>query len=330
MTVPESTERVVVDGPADRAGDQAAAPALRRPHGPFRPGDHAQLTDPKGRRNTIRLVPGREFHTHRGSISHDEIIGSPEGIVVRSSGGTEYLVFRPLLADHVLRMPRGAAVVYPKDAAQIVAMADVFPGARVIEAGAGSGALTCWLLRAVGEHGLVSSYERRPDFAEVARANVEGFFGGPHPAWRLTVGDLAESLTESDVDRVVLDMLAPWECLDPVTEALVPGGIVCAYVATTTQLSRIVEALRESGSFAEPHAWETLVRSWHVEGLAVRPDHRMVGHTGFLVTARRLADGVEPPLRRRRPAKGAYGADWSAETGGTSGRARGAEDSGKS
>jgi tRNA A58 N-methylase Trm61 len=282
-------------------------PALRTPHGPFQAGDQAQLTDPKGRRNTIRLQPGNEFHTHRGSIVHDEIIGSPEGIVVRSSGGTEYLVFRPLLADHVLRMPRGAAVVYPKDAAQIVAMADVFPGARVVEAGAGSGALTCWLLRAVGEHGLVSSYERRPDFADVARNNVEGYFGGPHPAWRLTVGDLAETLADDDVDRVVLDMLSPWECLGPVAKALVPGGLLCAYVATTTQLSRVVEALREHGSFAEPHAWETLVRSWHVEGLAVRPDHRMIGHTGFLVTARRLADGVVPPLRRRRPAKGAYG-----------------------
>lgn len=274
---------------------------------PFKSGDQAQLTDAKGRRNTIRLVPGKAFHTHHGAISHDDIIGRPEGIVVSSSAGLQYLVFRPLLADHVLRMRRGAAVVYPKDAAQIIAMADVFPGARVVEAGAGSGALTCWLLRAVGESGLVSSYERRDDFAEVARKNVEDFYGGPHPAWRLTVGELADELTETDVDRVVLDMLAPWECLEPVAKALVPGGVLCAYVATTTQLSRTVESLRESGVFAEPQSWETLVRPWHVEGLAVRPDHRMVGHTGFLVCARRMADGVEPPRRRRRPAKGAYG-----------------------
>src|SRR5262245_6493878 len=278
----------------------------RAPHGPFRPGDRVQLTDPKGRVNTVTLQPGKLYHSHKGSIPHDEIIGSPEGSVYRTSGGTDYLAFRPLLADYALRMPRGAAVVYPKDAAQIVTMADVFPGARVVEAGAGSGALTCWLLRAVGEEGLVSSYERRPDFADVARTNVERFYGGPHPAWRLTVGDLADTLSDSDVDRVVLDMLAPWECLDAVGKALVPGGRACVYVATTTQLSKAVEALREHGAFAEPYAFETLVRSWHVEGLAVRPDHRMVGHTGFLVTARRLADGVRPPMRRRRPAKGAY------------------------
>jgi tRNA (adenine57-N1/adenine58-N1)-methyltransferase catalytic subunit len=161
------------------------------------------------------------------------------------------------------------------------------------------------LLRAVGDEGLVSSYERRADFAEVARENVESFFGGPHPAWRLTVGDLAESLEETEVDRVVLDMLAPWECLDAVSRALLPGGVVIAYVATATQLSRTAEALREHGTFTEPHAWESLVRGWHLEGLAVRPEHRMVGHTGFLVSARRLADGVAPPPRRRRPAKGA-------------------------
>lgn len=290
------------NGAPDLSGD---TPAVGRiPRGPFRPGDQVQLTDPKGRHNTITLRPGKQFHSHKGSISHDEIIGRPEGIVLRSTGGTEYLAFRPLLNDFVLRMPRGAAVVYPKDAAQIVTMADVFPGARVVEAGAGSGALTCWLLRAVGEHGAVFSYERRADFADVARANVETFFGGPHPAWHLTVGSLEDALSETEVDRVVLDMLAPWECLDTAAKALVPGGLVCAYIATTTQMSRVVEGLREHGAFAEPYAFETLLRTWHVEGLAVRPDHRMIGHTGFLVTARRLADGVVPPRRRRRPAKG--------------------------
>ncbi|HEV7935787.1 MAG TPA: tRNA (adenine-N1)-methyltransferase [Actinomadura sp.] len=291
----------------------------RIPHGPFRAGDQVQLTDPKGRINTITLQPGKQFHSHKGWIPHEEIIGRPEGIVLRSSGGTEYLAFRPLLADYAVRMPRGAAVVYPKDAAQIVTMADVFPGARVVEAGAGSGALTCWLLRAVGENGSVSSYERRPDFADVARSNVERFFGGPHPAWRLTVGSLQDAMDETEVDRVVLDMLAPWECLDAVAKALIPGGMVCAYIATTTQMSRVVEGLREHGSFAEPYAFETMLRSWHVEGLAVRPDHRMIGHTGFLVTARRLADGVEPPRRRRRPAKGAYGGDAEGHTSATTG-----------
>ena len=278
----------------------------RIPHGPFRPGDQVQLTDPKGRINTITLQPGKQYHSHKGSVPHDDIIGSPEGTVYRTTGGTEYLAFRPLLTDFTLRMPRGAAVVYPKDAAQIIATADIFPGARVIEAGAGSGALSCFLLRAVGEHGRLSSYERRPDFADIARANVEKFFGAPHPAWTLTVGPLEHALTETEADRAVLDMLAPWECLDAVADALIPGGIVCAYIATTTQMSRIVEDLRAHGNFAEPHASETMLRTWHVDGLAVRPDHRMIGHTGFLVTARRLADGVTPPARRRRPAKAAH------------------------
>ncbi|GAA1582520.1 tRNA (adenine-N1)-methyltransferase [Actinomadura kijaniata] len=278
----------------------------RIPHGPFRPGDQVQLTDPKGRINTITLQPGKQYHSHKGAIDHDDVIGSPEGSVFRSTGGVEYLAFRPLLSDYTVRMPRGAAVVYPKDAAQIIAQADIFPGARVVEAGVGSGALTCFLLRAVGDRGLVSSYERRPDFADTARANVERFFGGPHPAWRLTLGDLQDHLSETEVDRVVLDMLAPWECVDAVAKALIPGGMVCAYIATTTQMSRVVEELRDHGAFAEPYAFETMLRSWHCEGLAVRPDHRMVGHTGFLVTARRLADGVTPPARRRRPAKGAY------------------------
>jgi tRNA (adenine57-N1/adenine58-N1)-methyltransferase len=251
--------------------------------------------------------------------------------VVKSSGGTPYVALRPLLADFTLSMGRGAAVVYPKDAAQIIALADIFPGARVLEAGAGSGALSCWLLRSVGEDGLLVSYERRADFADIARANVERFYGGPHPAWQLRVGDLmevtgalnddagpaepaagqAESAGRPDpagpadsFDRVVLDMLAPWEFAHVAADALIPGGVLCCYVATVTQLSRTVEAIREQSSFDEPAAWESLVRGWHAEGLAVRPEHRMVGHTGFLITARRLAQGITAPPRRRRPAKG--------------------------
>lgn len=278
--------------------------------GPLRPGEWVRLTDTKGRRHNICLEAGKQFFTNRGSIDHDELIGRAEGFAVTSSAGGEYLVFRPLLSEFVVSMPRGAAVVYPKDAAQIVAMADVFPGARVVEAGAGSGALTCSLLRAVGPHGLVSSYERRQEFADVAVRNVDQFFEGRHPAWRLTVGDLTDALDDRDVDRVVLDMLAPWECVDVVADALTPGGIVCAYVATTTQLGRVVETLRAHGGFTEPQPWESLVRDWHVEGLAVRPGHKMIGHTGFLVTARRMAPGERVPVKKRRPAPGAYGVDY--------------------
>jgi len=293
-------------GPAGTPGADPAPPARPPglPTGPFQPGDRVQLTDPKGRLHTVVLEPGRSFHTHRGAVAHDDLIDRPEGVVVTATSGTPYLALRPLLADYVLAMPRGAAVVYPKDAAQIVAMGDIFPGAQVLEAGAGSGALTCSLLRAVGESGRVVSYERRPEFAEVARTNVQRFFGGPHPGWELRVGDVAEC-TDRDVDRVVLDMLSPWEVLDAASAALRPGGVLVGYVATTPQLSRLVEALREHGTFAEPAAWETLVRQWHVVGLAVRPEHRMVGHTAFLVSARRLADGVRPPVRRRRPARAA-------------------------
>ncbi|GAA2020481.1 tRNA (adenine-N1)-methyltransferase [Pseudokineococcus marinus] len=280
--------------------------AARR--GPLREGERVQLTDPRGRLHTITLGAGRDFHTHRGHLAHDDLIGGPEGVVVTSTAGVEYLALRPLLADHVLSMPRGAAVVYPKDAGQVVAMADVFPGARVVEAGVGSGALSMSLLRAVGDEGHLHSFERREDFADIARANVEGFFGGPHPAWTVSVGDLAEELGAAEepgtVDRVVLDMLAPWECLDAVATALAPGGVLICYVATATQLSRTAEDLRGDGRWTEPQAWESMVRGWHLEGLAVRPQHRMVGHTGFLLTSRRMAEGVTAPLRRRRPAKG--------------------------
>ena len=283
--------------------------------GPLQAGEWVRLVDGKGRRHNLCLVPGKQFHTNRGGIDHDDLIGREEGFTITSTSGGEYLVFRPLLSEFVVSMPRGAAVVYPKDAAQIVAMADIFPGARVVEAGVGSGALTCSLLRAVGPTGRVSSYERREEFADVARKNVHQFFGGEHPAWQLTVGDLVEALPDHDrpgsVDRVVLDMLAPWECVDAVAEVLVPGGIVVAYVATTTQLGRTVETLRAHGEFTEPQPWETLVREWHVEGLAVRPSHRMNGHTGFLVTARRMAPGNPAPRKKRRPAPGAYGEDYN-------------------
>jgi tRNA (adenine57-N1/adenine58-N1)-methyltransferase len=285
--------------------------------GPFREGDRVQLTDPKKRMHTITLGAGKQFHSAKGMVAHDDIIGRPEGIVVTSVQGTPYLALRPLLSDFVLSMPRGATIVYPKDAAAIVGLADLYPGARVLEAGVGSGALTCSLLRAVGDAGRVSSYERRQDFADVARGNVELFFGSPHPAWTLTVGDLTPTLrarmadgVDTEFDRVVLDMLAPWDCVPAVAEALVPGGVLVVYVATTTQMSRTVETLRLDGRWTEPRAQETLLRTWHLEGLAVRPDHSMNGHTGFLVVTRRLADGTVLPPRRTRPAKGSYGEDY--------------------
>lgn len=283
--------------------------------GPLQVGERITLTDPKGRRHSVLLAAGGTFHTTKGGVSHDALIDGPEGVVVTSVGGTPFLAMRPLLNEFTVTMPRGAAVVYPKDAAQILMTCDVFPGARVVEAGAGSGALTCSLLRAVGPTGRVRSYERRDDFAAQARRNVESFFSGPHPRWDLVVGDLVESLEAEvepeQVDRAILDMLAPWECVDALAERLVPGGVLCAFVATTTQLARFVETLRVHGGFTEPEATETLLRHWHAEGLAVRPRHDMVGHTGFLVSARRMAPGFAAPARKRRPAPGAYGEDYT-------------------
>ena len=275
--------------------------------GPFVVGDRVQLTDTKGRKYTVVLVEGAEFFTHHGAVRHDDLIGAPEGSIITSTKDAHYLALRPLLTDYVLSMPRGAQVIYPKDAAQIVHEGDVFPGARVLEAGAGSGALTCSLLRAVGPEGKVFSYEIREDHAEHAERNVRTFYG-EHPGnWDLRVADLAETSVEAlggQVDRVVLDMLAPWECLPTVREVLVPGGVLVAYVATTTQLSDVVEALRRQQCWTEPRAWESINRGWHVVGLAVRPEHRMQGHTAFLVTARRLAEGVTTLKPKRRSGKG--------------------------
>ncbi len=330
-------------------------------------GDQVQLTDPKGRMHQIVLQAGGTFHTHRGALRHDDLIGAPEGSVVIAAGGTAYVALRPLLADYTLAMKRGAAIIYPKDAAHILAYADIFPGARVLEAGAGSGALSAWMLRAIGPEGRLVSFERRPDFAEIARANVTRYFGAAPSWWTLVTADLsakaavdlirngpslrsthpallraAETVSEplravtvpeplraaeaaaepsaragasagpvegAMFDRVILDMLSPWDCVADVATALIPGGLLCCYVATTTQLSRVTEEIRLHGGFFEPAAWETLMRGWHLDGLAVRPEHRMIGHTAFLVTARRLADGVSAPPRRRRPSKGAHADD---------------------
>ncbi len=279
--------------------------------GPLVAGERVALTDPKGRRHSILLAPGGVFHTTKGGISHDQLIGGPDGQVVTSAGGVAYVAFRPLLEEFTVTMPRGATVVYPKDAAHILMQADIFPGARVLEAGAGSGALSLHLLRAIGTGGRLYSYERRPDFAQIARKNVETFFGSPHPAWELRLGDLVETIGPEPIDRAVLDMLAPWDCLDAVGEVLEAGGVLCCYVATTTQLGRTMDTLRTHGGFTEPVAREYSAREWHAEGLAIRPGHGTSGHTGFLIFARRLAHGTKAPLRRRRPAPGAYGPDYT-------------------
>lgn len=276
--------------------------------GPFAAGDRVQLTDTKGRHHTIVLEQGKSFFTNHGAIPHDHLIGALEGTTVASTGSMVYLALRPLLTDFVLSMPRGAAVVYPKDAAAIVGFADIFPGAVVVEAGVGSGALSCSLLRAVGDQGFLHSFERREDFAKVAEKNVANFFGERPGNWKVTVADLQEGIVEhpaASVDRVVLDMLAPWECIPGVAHALRPGGVLIGYVATTTQMSRLVEDLRLDKRWTDPQAQELIQRPWHVEGLAVRPNHRMQGHTGFLVQARRLAEGTVLPMRRIRPAKSA-------------------------
>jgi len=288
--------------------------------GSFQAGERVSLTDPKGNRKWIVLGEGKVFHTTKGAVAHDDIIGRPDGLVVTSAGGMGFLVARPLLQQFMVSMPREAAVIYPKDAAHIVMFADIFPGARVLEAGVGSGALSLALLRAIGPAGHLTSFERRAEFAEVARTNVATFLG-EQPQWDVVVGDLVESLAaraEAGVvdrfDRAVLDMLAPWECVDAVGDVLAPGGVLACYVTSTTQMGRVADQLRAHGGFTEPDIDEVMVREWHAEGLAVRPGHGTTGHTGFIVISRRLAPGVRAPMRRRRPAPGAYGPDYKGPT----------------
>ena len=274
--------------------------------GNFAPGDRVQLTDQRRRHHTITLAAGTSYFTNKGEIKHDEIIGQPEGSVVTSSVGEDYLCFRHLMVDHILSMPRGAAVIYPKDIGQILVEGDIFPGARVLEAGAGSGALSMALLRAIGPAGTLISYEIREDHLEFAQKNVAGYFGDLPANWQPVLGDLS-TVRAADiggpVDRIVLDMVEPWTCLEAVTDLLTPGGVFMTYVPTVPQLMKIVEGMRETKCFTEPRQWETLLREWHVEDLAVRPEHRMNAHTAFLVWGRRLAPGVIPPRPKRRVRK---------------------------
>jgi tRNA (adenine57-N1/adenine58-N1)-methyltransferase len=256
---------------------------------PFAPGDRALLSDSRGRRYLITLRAGETFHFHGGSVPHDAILGRPEGIEVRASGGGRLSCLRPTLGDFVLKMPRGAQVLYPKDIAAILVEADVAPGLRVLEAGTGSAALTLALVRAVGPGGRVVSYEARDDHHRTAVANVRSYLGDAPQGLDLRLGDVREVAgTGERFDRAVLDLPEPWAVIDAVAGALEPGGIVCCYVPTTNQTRDTVLALERLG-FTRVDPFEVLVRRWHVTERSVRPDHRMVAHTGFITTARRPA-----------------------------------------
>ncbi|CAN5531116.1 tRNA (adenine-N1)-methyltransferase [soil metagenome] len=254
-------------------------------------GERVLLLDARERRYLVTLRPGREFHSHLGAVAHDELIGAAEGIEVRTSGGSVLLAFRPTLADYVLKMRRGAQVVYPKDIGLILVYADIFPGATVVEAGTGSGSLTLALARAVGPAGTVISYEVRDDHRIQAAANVDEWLEGSSSkpeTLELRAGDVFGGIPERGVDRIVLDLPEPWHAVGTVTESLAPGGIMCCYLPTVPQVAQTVEAMR-AGGFALLDTFEGLVRTWNVHGQSVRPDHRMVAHTGFIVTGRKLA-----------------------------------------
>jgi tRNA (adenine57-N1/adenine58-N1)-methyltransferase len=261
-------------------------------HGrPFEAGERVLLIDARGRRYLVALKTGGQFHSHVGALDHDILIGALEGSLVRTAGGSKVLAFRPTMADFVLKMKRGAQVVYPKDIALILLYADIFPGARVLEAGTGSASLTIALARAAGESGWVVSYETREDHQTTARANVDtwGEVSGAKPTnLELRLGDVFEEVPEDDFDRLVLDLPEPWRAVGTTTGSLATGGIMCAYVPTVPQVSQTVEAMRRGG-FALIETFEGLVRTWNVDGQSVRPDHRMVAHTGFLITGRKLA-----------------------------------------
>lgn len=268
---------------------------------PLQAGELVLLRDRKKRRYLVRLEVGGQWHSHAGTLDHDDLIGHPEGRAVRSSKGMEVVVLRPTRDDFVLKMKRGAQVIYPKDQAMILARADIRPGMTVVEAGAGSGALTLALLDAVGPHGTVISYERRDDHLRIARRNVVDWHGCEPDRWEVHDADLGEGLGGRHVHRVVLDMLEPWEVVGVAADALAPGGILLAYTPTITQVMTFREAVDKDGRFTDLDTTETLVRGWDIDGLAVRPNHRMVAHTAFLTTARRVlpADAGGPPPRSR-------------------------------
>lgn len=301
--------------------------------GVLRVGEKIQFTDRKGKRITAQLVAGGVTQTEHGLICHDDVIGQSEGVVIttvsakretqqtivdpskssnkpwkaaRAIGGWDYVVMRPRMVDYVLSMPRGAQIMYPKDIAQVIALGDIRSGMRVLESGAGSGAMSLSLLDAVGECGKLTTIELRPDFARIAESNATLYYGKRPEWWNLLTGDfdsVAKTLDAHSVDRIMLDMLDPWNRLEQAHRVIVPGGVLIAYVTTTTQMSRMAEALRESGMWTEPEIQETLERTWKAQGLAVRPNHAMIGHTGFLIVSRAMAEGFSALKKREHGTK---------------------------
>lgn len=296
--------------------------------GPFEIGEKVQFTDRKGKKITVQLGEGGITQTDHGLLRHDDVIGRAPGSVVvtvsalspgnatrntlknsRRVGGWEYTVMRPRMIDYTLSMPRGAQVMYPKDIAQVIGIGDIREGARVLESGGGSGAMTLALIDAVGPEGKVLTIERRPEFAEISSANVELYYGSMPAWWRIDVNGFDEGaagLENGSFDRIVFDMLDPWNRLEQAERVIASGGVLVAYVTTTTQLSRMCEALRASHRWTDPQVSELLERTWKVEGLAVRPDHQMIGHTGFLVVSRSMAQGTAALERKRRATKDVY------------------------
>jgi tRNA (adenine57-N1/adenine58-N1)-methyltransferase catalytic subunit len=260
------------------------------PKGPLREGEPIILLDRKDREYLARLDRARPLAIRGGKVPVDELIGRDEGCTVRSSVNEPFLVFRPSLPQLIPNLPRNAQVVYPKDLGPILIWADLFPGARVVEAGVGAGALSMTLLRAIGSSGELITYEIREDFADLAQKTVSKYFG-PTPNWTLKVSDVETELAETDVDRVVLDLPEPWKVIDRAWSALKPGGILLSYLPTVIQVKSLVDALRSDKRFACIETMETLMRFWHIKGMSVRPQHRMIAHTGFLTAARRLANG---------------------------------------
>jgi tRNA (adenine57-N1/adenine58-N1)-methyltransferase catalytic subunit len=260
-------------------------------------GETVIMIDSKHRLYMVTLHPGGKYSYHGGTVNFDDIIGQEEGLVLNSSHHHSLVVFRPSLAQYVVKMPRGAQVIYPKDLGAIVMAADIFPGAVVLEAGTGSGALTMALLRAVGAEGRVISEEIREDFARRAAANIRRFMGET-PNLEIRMRDIYDGLDVDRVDRIVLDLPEPWRIVDGVAKALRPGGYLASYLPTVLQVKQLVDSLSRQGEFALVDTLEILERHWHVADLSIRPEHRMVAHTGFLTVARK---GARLFPRMRRP-----------------------------